>query len=139
MESVPLFAWLLGGACVVAVALEFFFWFELSPALMPSMVFRRRLGLGRKAYVGGNIRFGHDGSPELRWAPYPLVMYPALPAIMLPFLYLDQGEPLSPMGFGFAMVAAILIVGGINLFMGRWFLKRTLLPELQSQLESWLA
>lgn len=103
-----------------------------------AILFRRRMTMGKKSYVTGAIRFARDGQPTVHWAPAPLLTYLMLPGLMLPVVYLEGGEGLEGLGFLAILVAAAVLVGGINTFGAWWFLKNTGLPELQQQLNGWL-
>jgi len=103
-----------------------------------AILFRRRMTMGRKAYVTGAIRFARDGTPTVGWAPSPITLYPLLPALMLPIVYIESGQS-DPVFFAVAMTAGAVLVGGINM-VGAWiFLKNTGLPEMQKQLEDWIS
>ncbi len=103
-----------------------------------AILFRRRMSMGRKAYVTGAIRFARDGQATVSWAPSPMLTYLMLPGLMLPVVYLDGGGELDNIAFLVALAAAAVVVGGINTFGAWWFLKKTGLPELQQQLDGWL-
>jgi hypothetical protein len=105
-----------------------------------AILFRRRMSMGKKAYVTGAVRFERDGRARVQWAPSPLSLYPLLPGILLPILFLEgyqNGQDV--LIFAGAMLFATVLVGAINV-VGAWvFLRKTGLPELQQQLDSWLA
>ena len=64
-------------------------------------------------------------------------MYPLLPALFLPFAYLEgEGDPLV---LQVIMAGVMVLVAGINTMGAWWFLKNKGLPELRQQLEGWLS
>ena len=103
-----------------------------------TILFRRRMSMGRKAYVCGAVVFGRDGRPVVRWAPSPLLLYLLLPGLLLPMAFLEGGGRHDTFVFLGAILVATVLVGSINAVGAWWFLKKTGLPELQQQLEGWL-
>jgi hypothetical protein len=104
-----------------------------------TLIFRRRIELGRKPYSVGRLRLTERGQWELSWAPFPLFAWPAAVAAWIAML-LAVGWAAVPGGmlvmalatglFGLAVVA--------NLWLSRRAFERHIWPELQEQVQDWL-
>ncbi|MFH1469767.1 MAG: hypothetical protein ABIO70_35605 [Pseudomonadota bacterium] len=102
-----------------------------------AVIFRRRMTMGRKAYMMAAVRFGRDGRATVHWVPSPLLIYPLMPVAILPFVASDGGLHDLPLFMGVIGIA-LLFSAAINTLGAWWFLKKTGLPELRQQIEGWL-
>ncbi len=100
-----------------------------------SLLFRRRVELGRRPYCSGRLVLKQDGSWELRWAPFPFFAWAAGVAAFFAYLF-GLGYP---SGFVLPGSVVLLLVVAANLWLSRRAFVGKVWPELRSELSRWLA
>lgn len=105
---------------------------------LEALVFRRELRFlgGRKAYFFGKIVWDAEGNSTLKWAPFPLLVYPVM-VLAMPFILMSE-TPDSGLFAGLIAMPVVLVVAGLNGVFSRFALKN-LIHELETTVMDELA